>query len=343
MSALAPVRLLRTLRLDKVAVRLADGFRLRRGREGRPSFPFVRRAERPSFQVLAYHRVNDEGANFFPGVPLAAFRRQMEAVSRHATVLPLGELMERAERGDLPPRCVAITFDDGYRDNFECAYPVLREFRLPATIFLATGAIETGTRLWHDRVFDAFERAAVDTLAFRGRSLPMAPLAARRLTLREVLTLLRTLRPEERDRMIDDVERQAGTGTSDTDGRMLSWEQIRQMAGAGVTFGAHTVSHPILTRLTLEEADAEIRSSRAAIEARLGTRVDLFAYPNGTRADFNEAIQGLLRDQGFRCAVTTLWGVNDAASNPFELRRVGFWDTAPEEIPLRLAWYRFRG
>ena len=343
MSAFAPLGILRALRLEGAAVRLADGLRLRRDRGGRASFPFVRRAVRPSFQILAYHRVNDDGANFFPGVPVAAFRRQMEAVSRHATVLPLGELMERGARGDLPPRCVAITFDDGYRDNFECAYPVLREFGLPATIFLATGAIETGARLWHDRVFDAFERAAVDALAFRGRSLPMAPLAARRVALREVLTLLRTLRPEERNGVIDDIERQAGTGTPGGDGRMLSWDQIRRMAGAGVTFGAHTVSHPILTRLTLEEADAEIRGSRGAIEERLGTRVDLFAYPNGTRADFNEAIQGLLRDQGFRGAVTTLWGVNDAASNPFELRRVGFWDTSPDEIPLRLAWYRFRG
>jgi peptidoglycan/xylan/chitin deacetylase (PgdA/CDA1 family) len=339
----ALVRAIRALRLEGTAIRLADGLRLRRGRAGRPAFPFVIRRLRPSFQILVYHRVNDERANFFPGVPVERFQRQMEVLARHATVLPLGELVERVLGRDLPPRSVAITFDDGYRDNYECAYPVLRALQLPATIFLATGPLDTDARLWHDRVFDAFERADGGPLTIRGRSFPMSPLGARRLTLQDVLTTLRSLGREERDRMVDEIEEQAGGAAPGGRAAMLSWDQIREMADGGITFGAHTVSHPILTRLPRGEAEAEIRGSRAAIESRLGRTVDQFAYPNGTRTDFNETIQQMLREQGFRCAVTTMWGINDASSNPFELRRVGFWNTEPDLIPLRLAWYRFGG
>ena len=337
------VRALRALRLEGAVIRIADGFRLRRGRDGGPSFPFVRRSRRPSYQILVYHRVNDEQATFFPGVPVESFRSQMEVLARNATVLPLGELVERARGRDLPPRSVAVTFDDGYRDNYECAYPVLRSLELPATIFLATNPLDTGAMLWHDRVFEAFERSEGSTIKILDRSYLMAPLEVRRRTLADVLNLLRSLRPEARGSVIDGIELQVGGAVSNGAQRMLSWESVQEMAANGITFGAHTVSHPVLTRLTLEEAEHEIRASRASIESRLGRPVDLFAYPNGTRADFNGAIQQILRDQGFRCAVTTLWGANDAGSNPFELRRVGFWNTEPDLIPLRLAWYRFGG
>jgi peptidoglycan/xylan/chitin deacetylase (PgdA/CDA1 family) len=343
MSATTMVRFLRVLQLEGLAIRIADRLRLRRGRGGSPAFPFIRRSRRPSFQILVYHRVNDERTNFFPGVPVDRFRKQMEVLARNATVLPLGELVDRVRGTDLPPRSVAITFDDGYRDNYECAYPVLRALQLPATIFLATNPLDTGAALWHDRVFDAFERSAGGTLRILGRSYVMAPLEARRRTLVDVLTLLRSLRPEERDSVIDGIERQVGGTVPNGAARMLSWDSVQEMAGNGITFGAHTVSHPILTRLTREEAEHEIRASRASIESRLGRPVDLFAYPNGTRADFDGSIQQILRDQGFRCAVTTLWGVNDAACDPFELRRIGFWNAEADLIPLRLAWYRFGG
>jgi peptidoglycan/xylan/chitin deacetylase (PgdA/CDA1 family) len=330
--------------IDRAAIGIADRLRLYRDRGGRPAFPFVGTRRGPCFQILSYHRVNDARQRFFPGVPVERFRRQMEALARVATVLPLGELAARMETGDVPPRSVAVTFDDGYRDNYEHAFPVLRRLGLPATIFLTTGPLDTGAPLWHDRVFDAFERAGDGCVTMAGQELPMAPLPTRRRTLRSVLAHLRSLDRDARERAVRDLEQQVGEGTCrDGGSRMLSWEQVVEMAGAGIEFGAHTVSHPILTRIPPAEAAEEIRLSRASIESRLGRRVDAFAYPNGTREDFDAGIQAMLREQGFRCAVTTLWGVNDADSPPFELRRIGFWNTDPGLLPLRLAWYRFGG
>ena len=100
------------------------------------TFPFIKRRIYRSFQILTYHRVNDEKDPFFTGVPVRVFAAQMEKLQAYFNVLPLEQLLEGVEKGDIPPNAIAITFDDGYRDNFENAYPVLRHFGLPATIFL---------------------------------------------------------------------------------------------------------------------------------------------------------------------------------------------------------------
>ena len=95
------------------------------------------------FLLLTFHRVNDEGHPFFGGTPVELFRRQMETLRRYFDVWPLGELVDRVrETGQVPLNAAAITFDDGYRDNFTHAFPVLRELGLPATIFLVTRALD---------------------------------------------------------------------------------------------------------------------------------------------------------------------------------------------------------
>ena len=328
--------------LDHLCIRVADRFRLRRGQCGRISFPYVARRQQYCFQILVYHHVNDAPLRFFPGVPVNRFRRQMDCLARYAVVLPLAELVDRMTSGEVPPRSIAITFDDGYRDNYEQAFPILRKLGFPATIFLATGPIETGLSLWHDRVFNAFERAGNHPLEISGRTLLMSPLDARRQTLREVLSLLRSVGPPERNDLVHTIESQTGEFLLPGAGaQMLSWSQIEEMAACGIAFGAHTVTHPNLTLLSRAAAEEEIRASRAAIETRLCSTVDQFAYPNGTRRDFNDSIQQILREQGFRCAVTTIWGGNDFRSSPFELKRIGFWSADPDLLALRLAWYRF--
>ena len=142
------------------------------------------------FLVLCYHRVNDDAHPFFTGIPVALFRRQMEALRRHFTVLPLAELAERARRKDLPRNGVAVTFDDGYRDNYTNAFPVLRDLGLPATIFLTTDSLDRNALLWHDRVFDAFHRTRK---------------AEARASFATVLARLRRSSPEDRDAVSGEV------------------------------------------------------------------------------------------------------------------------------------------
>jgi peptidoglycan/xylan/chitin deacetylase (PgdA/CDA1 family) len=121
----------------------------------------------------------------------------------------------------------------------------------------------------------------------------------------------------------------------------LIWQEIEEMSKENITFGAHTVTHPILTSLPLSEAMDEITASKKVIEEKLKHPVRLFAYPNGSRDDFSEPIKQLLKEAGFMGAVTTLWGANGVHIDPFELRRMGIWDLDPQVSAFKLAWYYF--
>ena len=121
---------------------------------------------------------------------------------------------------------------------------------------------------------------------------------------------------------------------------MLSWDDVHAIRGLGFTIGAHTVNHPILSRVSMERASKEIRGSRAMIESVCGDAPRAFAYPNGRLEDYSEPIVRLVRDAGFTCAVTTRFGVNTPGTSPYELRRGGPWEADLPSFALKLAWYR---
>jgi peptidoglycan/xylan/chitin deacetylase (PgdA/CDA1 family) len=250
----------------------------------------------------------------------------MEVLRRHFTVLPLDELAERARRRDLPRNGVAITFDDGYRDNYTNAFPVLRQLGLPATIFLTTDALDRGGLLWHDRVFDAFHRSRN----------PEA-----RSTFVSELGRLRRVSPAERDRRIETLLEELGVEPNGASGwEKLTWPEAREMASEGISFGAHTIDHPILTHVSPDEARRQIRESKQRIERELGSTITMFAYPNGGPSDFDPSTERLVKEEGFSLAVTTVAGANDESTNPFALRRTGMWGDDPQLSAIRLAWTR---
>jgi peptidoglycan/xylan/chitin deacetylase (PgdA/CDA1 family) len=292
------------------------------------------------FLILCYHRVNDDGHPFFGGTGVSLFRRQMEALRRNFTVLPLTELAERARLRDLPRNGVAVTFDDGYRDNYTNAFPVLRALDLPATIFLATDAIDGNALLWHDRVFDGFQRTRRNQARFENEVLSLAP-AERRASLAIVLARLRRSRPQDRDRLIERLLDELGIEPGVPPGwEKLRWREVREMASQGISFGAHTLDHPILTWVGEAEARRQVRESKRRIEEELRLPVKAFAYPNGSAGDFDESTRKIVEEEGLSLAVTTLGGANDAKTNPYVLRRTGMWGDDPELSILRLGWAR---
>ena len=247
--------------------------------------------------------------------------------------------MERAIAGETPPRAAAITFDDGYRDNYENAFPILKRLGLPATIFVATGPVERGTPLWHDRVFAAFGTSRAASIDVDGRTIALDGPDGRVPALRAFLDSVRRGPGQELALRVDSLVR-ALVDAEPAAPAYLRWDDVTTMAAAGFTFGAHTVTHPILTRLPLDQALEEVRVSRAVLERHLGRPVRLFAFPNGTASDMNDALRRGLRDEGFLAAFSTEWGTNDSCTDPFALRRVGFWSDHPAADAMRLAWYR---
>ena len=302
------------------------------------------------FQILLYHRVNDDKHPFFGGLPTAAFQEQMEALARWFHVMPLSEIVDRRGEGDLPARAVAITFDDGYRDNYDHAFSVLRRLGLPATIFLTTDFIGTGRRLWHDRLADTVAHTRLQTATCSGLSLDFAAPHGRRDAFRALAARLRGLPDREKQQELDAIEAvlcaggDPGGPSSDNDGRiMLNWDEIRAMSREGIAFGAHTATHAILTRISVDEARVEIERSRDALRANGVGDAMLFAYPNGRENDFNPSIQKLVREAGFRAAVSTVWGTNTAETDAYALRRQPGSGRSRALFGLRTAWYRGLG
>jgi peptidoglycan/xylan/chitin deacetylase (PgdA/CDA1 family) len=241
-----------------------------------------------------------------------------------ASALAVVIMMLLDEGGPLPPRAAAITLDDGYEDNYTEAFPILRDLGLPGTVFLTTGCIGTGESLWFDRVLRAFERTRRERISLPGgeASEPLHDGDVRaREAIRALYALMR-LSNQERLESVDRLVRDLGGSGGTPPAPMLNWDQVREMASGGITFGAHTVTHPILARLPLAEAEGEIVESKRQIEEEVGRPVDLFAYPVGRRSDYSPEVIRIVECAGFRAAFTTTPGANARGDDPFLLRRV---------------------
>lgn len=293
------------------------------------------------FPILTFHRVNDDGDPFFPAIQTAVFARQVAHIARHYRVLTVEELVERARRGTVPANALALTFDDGYRDSLTHAAPILAQHGLPATIFLATGCIGTPEMLWFDRVALAFKLGRRTAIELPGGAPLRLETGEDRLTALELaLAWLKSLPDDERCRAIDRLVAELRPRTLERPKRiMLTWEEVDALRGLGFSVGAHTVTHPILSRMSPVRAREEILGSKAAIERALGVQARTFAYPNGGAKDYTEQTVRLVQECGFACAVTTRWGLNGAGTPAFELRRGGPWEHHLPTFALKLACY----
>jgi peptidoglycan/xylan/chitin deacetylase (PgdA/CDA1 family) len=310
--------------------------------------PFVRRRRYGNVQILVYHRVAHRQDSFLPSIPLPVFEKQMECLARHFHVLELSEAVCALEQENVPRNAVVVTFDDGYLDNFEVAYPVLTALSLPATIFLTTGVIGTDRILWHDRVFRIFqetEATSVQEFGPEKRTLPLDGPLQRTAARIRVLGHLKRLEPGSRDEKIDQLAERLGEADTPSGGRlMLSWEEVREMHRGGISFGSHTVTHPVLSRISPDRVQREVVESRREIERRLGTPITMFAYPNGRQGDFDETTKRLLKDAGYECALTTVFGSNSPPNcrwDRFELRRGGPDDADPALFEAKMNAYKF--
>jgi peptidoglycan/xylan/chitin deacetylase (PgdA/CDA1 family) len=309
-----------------------------RGRIVRTAAGFLSpRGARARLAILIYHRVRPQIDPLHPfEVDRARFDWQMGLLARAFNVLPLEQAVQRLVAGTLPPRAVCVTFDDGYLDNHDVALPVLSAWRIPATFFVSTGYLDGGY-MWNDVVLEIVEQAVSPALDLTPLGLgthPIGDVAARRRVGRFLLDQLKPLEPEKRLRTTERLLEV--TGTSPPRNIMMCPEHVRALANAGMTIGAHTVSHPVLSRVTLEAARQEIARGRERLEEIIGKRVSLFAYPHGRPGnDYRREHVDLVRDLGFEAAVSTAWGVATRATSRFELPRFTPWDVTPGRFAAR--------
>ena len=311
------------------AARIAESFAKRGGflAQRHDNKGSVTPVTQPRFAILCYHRIGRGGVPVYSGLPTAVFESQINYLRNHYRIVSLVEMIEEMNAPVNSDPAVAITFDDGYADLYTQAFPVLQKYKVPATVYLTAGAIETGKVAWYDRVFVAFQVAP--SLEFE---LPFDPprqvkLSTPRERLKvavEFITLMRKLPAAEWRNRVAKLEAAISLPRKSMMNRMLSWPQIRMMSDGGVSFGAHTMTHPVVSRLDETELSVELGDSKKLIENRLQQPVLDFAFPFGKADECGSLAVDYLSRLGYRSATTTIEGLNGPGSNPLFLKRVSF-------------------
>ena len=318
-----------------------ERYRLKRSPESR--WPRVEKRDGPTARILYFHRINDDRDPFFPAMSTGLFEREMQFLARHYNVIGLDRMVDHLA-GEGPETSVAITFDDGYQDNFTHAFPILQRYGLPATIFLTTGNIDSREPLWFEQLSLALKKTARENLHLDTDppvDFQIRTQAERLECNNRLQDLLRDLPDVDRRRWLAQILCSlAVEGDAERHGKMLTWDQIRHMHPLGIDFGGHTISHPFLSKTTEDDAAREISGCKTRIEEELQHPVRYFAYPNGHEPDVSKSNRELVRRAGYRAAVTTTWGMNDSRTDRMELRRGGPWEENPALFAYKLDWYQ---
>lgn len=288
-------------------------------------FPRLRRSPGSKFGILCYHRVGTEGVPFHSKLDPALFEAHMCYVKNRYRVVPLGQLVREMAASENVRPTLAITFDDGYRDLFAHAFPTLEKYQIPATIYLIGHCMETGEAPWYDRVFAGFTTFSGTSLELEARGTRrffLDTLQARLSAAWEIVCYLRSIPDTARQRWCAEFDRRMRSPIESLESRMLDWDQVRAMQAVGISFGAHTMSHPTVSQLDPAALKAELVDCKKLLETGLDAPVEDFAYPFGKLTDGSSISQDFIVHASYRSAVTTIQGFNSPGANPFMLRRL---------------------
>lgn len=288
---------------------------------------------RPQLLVLNYHRIGDASTSpYDPGVFSASasgFEEQICLLKKQHRIATVSQALDIIEgRESLTETTILITFDDGYRDNFKLAFPVLQRHGVEAIFFLVTSSIGTKQLSWWDEIAYLVKIHAPKTLRIsypQQEDFDLTP-ANFAESLRRLLRALKSPATTDTSRFLNTVRDAVGfTGEVPLADLMMTWDDARAMRAGGMTIGLHSHSHHILAKLTRAEQIGELTVCRAKLEEELGYPGDLLSYPVGTRDTFNADTITAAREVGIRAGFSFYGGTNLAGKiDPFDVRRVAF-------------------
>lgn len=296
--------------------------------------PLFRKFQKNKLIILMYHRI----LNIYPNFPFdedlvcatpESFEAQMKYLKDEYEVITFDNLpfiLNNREKNCAPK--VIITFDDGYLDNYLYAYPILKKYQLPATIFLTTDYIDGKRKLfWWDEVAYLIKNTPKPYINIdKVGSYPIHKPNLKRKAIIKIQMILKKMPEEEKNAILEKLKDICEVTTYHLENMFASWAQIKEMSNHNINFGAHTCSHIIVTKVPLINAEEEIVRSRKVIEEQIGKEIKVFSYPNGMKDDYNQDIIKVLQRNKFDYATLAMDGINsleDIFENPYTLRRVG--------------------
>lgn len=291
--------------------------------------------------IVNYHRILERPDPLLASEPtVEIFRWQMELLASCFNVLPLHDALEMLKAGRMPPRAVAITFDDGYRSTHDLALPVLQQYQLPATVFVTTGHIDKGS-MWNDVILEAARRLPHGELELSDIGFGSYPLHTpldRQNAVQALTERSKYLPPAGRAQLSRKLETLVGSPLEQE--LMLTRDMLLALDRGGVEIGGHTITHPILTCVDDATARAEIVGNKQHLESIIGKPVRLFAYPNGKHGiDFDERHAHMVREAGYSAAFTTAVGPVTRHTDRYTIPRSRPWDKHRLKFAGRLLYW----
>jgi peptidoglycan/xylan/chitin deacetylase (PgdA/CDA1 family) len=305
--------------------------------------------------ILLYHRITDNSSKYHNQGRamhhhIKHLEKELPYLKRNYQILTIDEVIRHLKSGvGFRKPSVAITFDDGYLDNYTLAYPVLKKHGVPATIYLATDLIGTSQRIWTDQIEFMFLGARKDQFnlprLFGNQELRIKTKEEKEQVSNEITEALKKKPDAERTEIMRRLFETLGiNGNRSKNGEeriMLNWDEVQKMARNGITIGSHSHTHPILSRMPIQKAKEEILESKKILEENLSIKVKHFAFPNGKQDDFNEELKDYCQEVGFESVASVISGTNNALKgDPMNLKRISatapVWMLAGELV--RLFW-----
>jgi peptidoglycan/xylan/chitin deacetylase (PgdA/CDA1 family) len=297
-------------------------------------------------KVIVFHSIADVESDFVKGTNVwtsaAKFAKHLHYIRKRYRVISLQDLVSSLRSGRIPKNSIVITFDDGFADNFHVAYPLLRQYQIPATIFLVTDCIENKQPIWIQELCYLISKVGSQKIAekldavakeLNGPQFNPTNSSKRKLGLNKALeeylafAVKKEMRGEILTRLYSDFTIQKEKVLSQNE-IFLNWDQVKQMQQNGITFGNHGASHTPLSALPSSEQKNEIQQSKHIIEERLGESFLPFSYPFGMGKYYTQEAKEMVINSGHSCIVTAKPTLNSVYTSPFELGRIDVKDVA---------------
>lgn len=289
------------------------------------------RVASPAAVILMYHSITEDPAltawSIGISQPRAAFEAHIRGIAERFNPVSIEDVTDFAcGQRQLPKKSVAVTFDDGYADNYHVVLPILTRYSVPATFYVLAGAVETGNPPWYCRIRHAFGTTTASewTDPESGMVRKIGNGSDREAALNSAFGTGARKTGTVQEQWVSSLEKSLDVEPLRPESRfMMTWDQARALKQAGHTIGAHTLTHPNLAHVSASEARLEITGCKTAIGKALGEPVQHFSYPHpALDPEWNAETVEITRETGFRSAVVTASGRVRPGDDPLELRRI---------------------
>jgi peptidoglycan/xylan/chitin deacetylase (PgdA/CDA1 family) len=302
------------------------------------SIKVLRNKGRKYAKILAFHSVSNNENYFVKGtnmwVSASLFVELCAYIRKYYNIISLQKFVESLKEGKIPERSVVITFDDGFADNYHFAYPILKKFQIPATIFLTTEAIDNRKPIWIQKLNYLVNEFGVDEIIGKIRDSSKYAYFERSIgsgnsdnvspkQLEQFLTY--KIAKNHRQEFLTELYSEFDISMEDifsSKSVFLSWEEIKKMQADGICFGNHGKSHTPFSVLSKDDQIAEVLNSKSTIVQHLDQDFMPFAYPFGQKRDFTNVTKQIVDEAGHSCILTAMSTLNHANTSRMELGRI---------------------